>query len=223
MKNKISEKRTGNNSVKTFEMNIERYENWFIKNHFAYKAELKGLKNLLPKGRGVEIGVGTGRFAEPLGIELGVDPSIAMLKIARKRKIIVIGGIGEYLPIADNSFDFSLITTTLCFLKDIVKTLKEIKRILRENGFIILGFVDRESFLGKIYMKKKEKNPFYKSAKFYSAKEVIEKSIKAGFSNPEIKQTLFTFPEKLNCIDDIKDGYGKGGFVIIKMRKNREV
>lgn len=223
MKNKISEKQTGNNSVKTFERNIERYEDWFIKNHFAYSSELKIVKDLLPKGRGVEIGIGTGRFAEPLGIEFGVDPSIAMLEIARKRKISVIGGVGEYLPIADNYFDFVLITTTLCFLNDIVKTLKEIKRILRENGFIILGFIDRESFLGKIYMKKKGENPFYKFAKFYSAKEVIEKLKKAGFSNPEIKQTLFTFPEKLNQIDYIKGGYGEGGFVIIRMRKNREV
>lgn len=39
---------------------------------------------LLPNiGKGVEIGVGTGRFSAPLGIKLGVDPSWEMSKLAR--------------------------------------------------------------------------------------------------------------------------------------------
>jgi ubiquinone/menaquinone biosynthesis C-methylase UbiE len=216
MKNKIK-------GLGAFEEHTERYEEWFEKNRLAYLSELEGVKSLLPEGRGIEIGVGTGRFAKPLGIEFGIDPSIPMLKAARRRKTNVIGGIGEYLPIIDNSFDFALIATTLCFLKDVEKTLKEIKRILREKGYIILAFIDRESFLGNLYKKKKEKNPFYKTAKFYSAGEIIEKLKKAGFSKPKIKQTLFSFPEELKKINDIKDGFGDGGFVIIKMRKNREV
>ena len=216
MKNKIK-------SLEAFEQHTERYEVWFENNRLAYLSELEGVKRLLPAGRGVEIGVGTGRFAERLGIEFGIDPSLSMLKVARKRKIKVIGGIGEYLPITDNSFDFALITTTLCFLQNVEKTLKEIKRILREKGSIILAFIDKKSFLGNLYMKKKEKSPFYKFANFYSAKEVIEKLKKTGFSKPETKQTLFSFPEKLKKIDDIKEGFGNGGFVIIRMRKNREV
>jgi ubiquinone/menaquinone biosynthesis C-methylase UbiE len=224
MTNNIRGKQRNNNSrIDVFKQNIERYENWFSKNRFAYLSELKGIKNLLPEGKGIEIGVGTGRFAGPLEIEFGIDPSLAMLKVARKRKIKVVGGVGEYLPIASNSFDFALITVTLCFLKDIAKTFKETKRILRENGFIILGFIDRESFLGELYLKKKEKNPFYKFANFYSANEVIKKLKKTGFAKPTIRQTLFTLPENLQRIDDIKDSYGKGGFVIIRMIKNREV
>jgi ubiquinone/menaquinone biosynthesis C-methylase UbiE len=224
MKNKIKNKQTKKNSrIEVFELNIERYDNWFNKNRFAYLSELKAIKNLLPIGRGIEIGVGTGRFAEPLGIELGIDPSLAMKKKAKERGVKVIGGVAENLPIISNFFDFALITTTLCFLSDIEKTFKEIKRILKKNGFIILGFIDRESFLGKLYVKKKEESPFYKFTNFYSAKEVIKKLKKIGFSKPTIKQTLFTLPEKLKQIDDIKDSYGKGGFVIIKMRKKLEV
>jgi len=210
-------------SLAAFEKHIERYEEWFDDNKFAYLSELEGVKSLLPEGTGIEIGVGTGRFAKPLGIKFGIDPSLAMLKVAKKRKIKIIGGIGEYLPIKDNSFDFVLITTTLCFLKNVEKTLKEIKRILKKTGVLILAFIDRESFLGKVYQKKKEKNPFYKNANFYSAKEVMEKLEKEGFSNTEIKQTLFSFPEELKKTNDIKNGFGDGGFVIIRMRKNREV
>ncbi|MBN1694458.1 class I SAM-dependent methyltransferase [candidate division WOR-3 bacterium] len=216
MKNRIK-------SLEAFEEHTERYEEWFAKNRFAYLSELEGVKSLLPAGKGIEIGVGTGRFAAPLGIKFGIDPSLSMLKVARERKIKVIGGIGEYLPIIGNSFDYVLITTTLCFLKNVEKTLEEIKRILRKNGVLILAFIDRESFLGKVYQKKKEKNPFYKNANFYSANEVIKKLKKSGFAKPTINQTLFTLPENLQKIDDIKDSYGKGGFVILRMRKNREV
>jgi ubiquinone/menaquinone biosynthesis C-methylase UbiE len=224
MNDKTQKKQTTNNSkIKPFEQYTERYEKWFEENRFAYLSELEGVKSLLPEGRGIEIGVGTGRFAEPLGVEFGIDPSIAMLEKAKKKKIKVIGGIGEDLPIISNSFDFALIITTLCFLSNTERTFKEIKRILRKNGFIILGFIDRESFLGKLYIKKKEKNPFYRFANFYSVKEVIERLKIIGFSKPTIKQTIFTFPEKLKQIDDIKDGYGKGGYVITRMRKKLEV
>jgi ubiquinone/menaquinone biosynthesis C-methylase UbiE len=224
MKNKTQKTyKPMNSKIEAFEQYTERYEEWFEKNRFAYLSELEGVKSLLLEGKGIEIGVGTGRFAEPLEIEFGIDPSLSMLKVARKRKIKVIGGIGEYLPITDNFLDFALITTTLCFLNNLETTFIEIKRILKKRGSIILGFIDKESFLGKLYQKKKEKNPFYKTANFYSVKEVIAKLKRAGFSNPEIKQTLFTSPEKLNQTDDIREGYGEGGFVIIKMRKNREV
>jgi ubiquinone/menaquinone biosynthesis C-methylase UbiE len=215
MKNKIK-------NLRAFEQYTERYEKWFDKNKFAYLSELEGVKSLLSKGRGIEIGVGTGRFAKPLSIEFGVDPSLSMLKRAHLRKIKVFGGVAEDLPVEGGSFDFSLITTTLCFLNDLEKTFKEVKRILKKKGFVILGFIDRESFLGEMYVENKKKNPFYKNAKFYSVTEVIKKLKKVGFSNPQIIQTLFTFPEKLKKIDDIKKGYGEGGFVIIRMRKNRE-
>jgi ubiquinone/menaquinone biosynthesis C-methylase UbiE len=223
VKNKNQKKQKDISNINPFEEYTKKYENWFDHNKFAYLSELEGIKNLIIKGRSIEIGVGTGRFAEPLGIEFGIDPSLTMLKAAQKRKIKVIRGVGEYLPISDDSFDLVLMITTLCFLKNTDQTLKEIKRIIKKNGTIILAFIDRESFLGKIYMKKKEKNPFYKFANFYSVKEVIRKLEKSGFCNPKIRQTLFTLPKKLNQIDYIKDGYGEGGFVIIRMRKNREV
>jgi len=224
MKNKTRGKQARRNfKIGAFEQHIERYENWFSKNRFAYTSELEGIKKMLPRGIGIEIGVGTGRFAQPLSIKFGVDPSLTMLKKAEERGVKVIGGVAEKLPIVSGSFDFALITTTICFVNDIERTFQEAKRILRKKGFIILGFIDRESFLGKTYVKKKENNPFYKFANFYSVEEVIKKLAKTGFSNPEIKQTLFSFPEELKSMDDVKEGYGEGGFVIIRMRKNREV
>jgi len=220
MKNKTRGKQARSNfKIGAFEQHIERYENWFSKNRFAYTSELEGIKKMLPRGIGIEIGVGTGRFAQPLSIKFGVDPSLTMLKKAEEKGVKVIGGVAENLPIVSGSFDFALITTTICFVNDIERTFQEAKRILRKKGFIILGFIDRESFLGKLYMKKKDKNPFYRFADFYSVIEILESLKKTGFSHPEIRQTLFTFPQNLSQTDKIEEGYGKGGFVIIRMEK----
>jgi SAM-dependent methyltransferase len=50
---------------------------------------------------GVEIGVGTGLFAVPLGILIGVEPSPRMAELARYRGIEVLENVAEELPFAD--------------------------------------------------------------------------------------------------------------------------
>jgi len=65
-----------------FNKYTQEYEEWFEKNKFAYLSEIEALKKVIPKGKGLEIGVGTGRFAKPLKIDVGIDPSENMLKIA---------------------------------------------------------------------------------------------------------------------------------------------
>ncbi|MCF8334303.1 MAG: hypothetical protein K9I47_09160, partial [Bacteroidales bacterium] len=62
--------------VKPFEEFPDHYENWFEENQAIYESELQALRTLLPKGKQVvEIGVGSGRFAAPLDIRTGVEPS----------------------------------------------------------------------------------------------------------------------------------------------------
>lgn len=69
-----------------FEESAQEYDEWFERHGFAYQSELAAIKTFIPKeGRGLEIGVGTGRFAVPLGIKVGVEPAKAMAAIARKR------------------------------------------------------------------------------------------------------------------------------------------
>ena len=81
---------------------------------------------MLEDGTGwLEVGLGTGRFAEALGVAEGVDPSAAMLEIAVRRGIHTRCGYGEDLPYPEATFNGILIVATLCFLCDPVKTLKE--------------------------------------------------------------------------------------------------
>ena len=82
-----------------FENYAQKYDEWFDKNKFVYESELQAVKELLPRSEnGVEIGVGSGRFAAPLNIKLGVDPSKELGKIAKKRGINIISGVAESLP-----------------------------------------------------------------------------------------------------------------------------
>jgi len=67
-----------------FDIYTNEYDQWYERNKFVYLSELEALKKVVPKkGKGLEIGVGTGRFAEPLGISYGLDPSEKMLEIAK--------------------------------------------------------------------------------------------------------------------------------------------
>jgi len=148
--------------IEPFEKNVDVYETWCECNRAAYESELGALAALLPKsGDGLEVGVGTGRFSASLGIGTGVDPSLAMGKLASKRGIKLIIGVGENLPCKSNHFDFLILVTTICFLDDVDAALREAYRVLRSRGYILIGFIDRHSFLGKVYEERKDDDVFY--------------------------------------------------------------
>jgi len=160
--------------------------------------------------------VGSGRFAAPLGVKLGVDPSKRMGEIAQKRGIEVIEGIAESLPLSDSQFDFVLMVTTICFLDDIEAALKEANRVLKSGGYLIIGFIDAKSPMGRLYKKHKNESTFYKDATFYSVKELISHMKKAHFRDFCYRQTLFQPSEKLKNIESVKKGYGEGSFVVVR-------
>jgi ubiquinone/menaquinone biosynthesis C-methylase UbiE len=203
-----------------FDKNYKRYDEWYDRNRFVYLSELNVLKKALPKkGKGLEIGVGTGRFASKLGIPYGIDPSANMLKIAWKRGINVQVARGEELPFEDSTFDYVLITITLCFVKDPRKVLVEAKRVLRKQGKIIVGIVDSNSFLGKYYREEKE-SVFYKNARFFGIEELTGLLSALQFNKFSYYQTLYDLPEKIDSVQKIKKGFGEGGFVVIKACKS---
>jgi len=203
-----------------FDQYTQRYEEWFEKNSLAYQSELRAIKELMPSdGTGIEIGVGTGRFAEPLGIEFGVEPSFEMREIALEHGIDVFNGTAEDIPFDDVTFDFALLVTTICFLDNIHAALHETNRVIRSGGYIIVGFIDKNSPLGKKYQEHKNESDFYKDATFYSAEEVSSYLIEAGFTNLTYRQTLFHSTEKLTAIEPVEDGYGQGAFVVVRGEK----
>jgi len=142
-----------------------------------------------------------------------------MGKQAKARGINVIEGIAEDLPVADSSYNFALMVTTICFLHDLKKAFHEAHRIIKPNGSIILGFIDKTSPLGKIYRKYSDKSVFYSHAVFYSAAEVLKKLLTCGFKDFSFYQTLFKPLDQINKIEAVRQGYGEGSFVVITAKK----
>lgn len=200
-----------------FEEHTDRYEAWFESHASAYASELDAVDRLLPAtGRGLEIGVGTGRFAAPLGVPVGVDPAPAMLARARERGVDVVEGIAESLPFRDAAFDAALIVTAICFVDDVDRTLSEAARVLTDDGALVVGYVDRESPLGRRYEAEREANPFYRDATFVSTDDLLERLDAAGFEAYEFAQTIFQWPAEMAQPDPVEPGYGEGSFVVVR-------
>jgi len=201
-----------------FDKYYKKYDAWYDKHTFAFLSELKAIRKVLPRNKkGLEIGVGTGRFASRLKIQYGVDPAENMLKIAKKRGIDVYRTRGERLPFDNSTLDYIAIIITLCFVKNPIKVLIEAKRILKRGGKVIIGIIDKDSFLGKIYQEKK--SLFYKQAHFFGVKEVANLLKMSGFGRISYYQTISKIPDKMNSVERPKKGFGQGGFVVISGKK----
>jgi SAM-dependent methyltransferase len=203
-----------------FEKHPRRYERWFMQHQSAYHSELLVIRALLPwEGLGLEIGVGSGRFAAPLGTRIGIDPSSSMLRYASRRGINSVQAVAECLPFPGGTFDYALVVTTICFVDDPARMLSEAWRVLRPRGSLCIGFIDRETPLGQVYLAQQPRNPFYRVAKFYSAREVQHFLKKAGFSDLVWIQTLFAPLRGTTEIASFRVGCGDGAFVVVRAHK----
>ena len=199
-----------------FDNLVKDYEEWFEKHPEIYKEEIKTIKALLPKGKGLEVGVGTGRFAAPLGIKKGIEPSKKMAEVARARGIEVIEMSAEEMDF-EEEFDFILMVTTICFVDDPLKTIQNCYKALKNGGYLLVAFVDLASPLGKFYEKNKEKSKFYKYAKFFTKDDIIDLMKKAGFKEFECVENLYG--DSLDNLKfEIKNCNG-GAFKVIRGRK----
>jgi ubiquinone/menaquinone biosynthesis C-methylase UbiE len=207
-------------NIHVFEKHAHEYDRWFETHTYAYESEVLAIRSFLPRdGKGLEVGVGTGRFASRVGIKVGVEPAHAMASIARQRGVEVCEARAEALPFGDASFDFVVIVTSLCFLEDPMQALREAKRVIMPGGSIIIGMIDRETPLGGAYERRKQESTFYRNAHFHSVTQVIAWLRTVGFSAIRTCQTLFPFPEEMIAVDTVAEGHGQGGFVVITAQK----
>ena len=207
--------------TRPFDENPDRYERWFDNHPLVYESELEAVRDLLPReGTGLEVGVGTGRFARPFGIAHGVEPSAAMREIARTRGTDAVDGVAEHLPYPDSSFDFVLMVTTICFLDDVGAALAEAFRVIRPGGCMVIGFVDRESEVGRIYLARKDESLFYRDAEFFSVDDVSHSLVEAGFEDLTFRQTIFRSLAEIDQIETPREGHGEGSFVVVRASKS---
>jgi len=197
------------------------YDRWYDeqKGKLIFKSELKAFKKVLPSlpEPWLEIGVGSGRFAQALGIKVGLDPSGELLKMAKGRGIISILGKAEQHIFPAESFGTVFLIMTLCFLDNPGIVLSEIQGILKPNGKLAVGFVPAESKWGTFYKQKKQAgHTFYKSAKFYTYVELQSLLEQTGLAIESVVSTLFQKPSDPGAIETPVYYYDKtAGFLVV--------
>ena len=138
----------------------------------------------------MEVGVGTGRFAAPSGINFGIEPREKMAELARKRGIEVVGISAEEMNFKEE-FDFILMVTTICFVDNPLKTIENCYKALKKGGYFLVAFVDLDSSLGKFYEKNKAKSKFYKYATFFTKEDIINLMKKVDFRDFQCRENLY--------------------------------
>lgn len=203
-----------------FDQNATRYDDWYIKNKVLFECEAKVMRALDLQGRGLSVGVGTGILDSQVQIEIGIEPALGMLKFASARGINPIQAVSENIPFKDESFDFLLMTLTLCFLDSPKKAIRELYRVLRFGGELAICIVTKDSAWGKEYIKKAEKGHiFYSLAHFYSLSEIRELLEDYSFKITVLKSTLSFPPTAIPKLEEPSEKYEGRGFVCIKAVK----
>lgn len=215
---KISVHHNWQQAAHVFQERADEYDNWFD-NSLLFETELAALQQIaspLP-GPKLEIGAGPGRFAEQLGVTVGIDPAPAALQRGLKRGIIGVAAIGEQLPLKSEAVGTLFLLFTLCFLGDPGRVLDECRRVLKSDGRLVIGQIQAHSHWGQQLENKKQKgNPYYKHAHFYTIEDTLTMLQQADFSLLESHSTLMEPPGSAERLEVAQQGINEqAGFCVL--------
>jgi len=158
-------------------MNPGEYEAWYETARGSWIAgrEFGLMRRLLDAPVGatlLDVGCGTGHFSRRFaaaGLRVaGLDPDPAMLEHARSLGggVSYLPGTGTGLSFGDNAYDFVTAVTSLCFIADPERALREMWRVARRA--VLLGLLNRCSLL---YRRKRDRGA-YRGARWDTSAEV---------------------------------------------------
>lgn len=207
-----------------FNERAKEYDSWYD-DSLLFDIELAAIRELLtgaPAPR-IEFGIGPGRFAQRLNIDIGMDPAPKALQIARHRGIACIAGVGEQLPLAKHSIGTGCLFFTLCFLVDPLLVFKEIYRVVQKDGLLLVGLIPADSAWGNVLRKKKEQqHPYYRYADFRTVNQTLQFMEQSGFFLFQARSTLYQPPEALTDFELPQAGIDEqAGFCILAAKKRK--
>jgi SAM-dependent methyltransferase len=155
-------------------------------------------------GRDVlDIGCGDGLFAAALAdagaCVTGIDPDAAMLRAAAPRRagrdLHLVRGRIEALPFPDASFDLVTAVTVLCFVRDEATAWREMARVLRPGGRLVIGELGRWSLWA---LRRRIRgwlgSPLWRGAAFHSAGQLRRAAEAAGLAVEAVRGAVFHPP-----------------------------
>lgn len=211
-----------NTAAAAFDARAQDYDRWFDDHADLYRAELTAVAELLAPiqatagtgAEGLEIGVGTGRFAAPLGISHGLEPAPRMAELARARGIEVVAGVAEDLPFDTARFAYTAFLTSLCFVTDPDRALREAHRVTAEGGAILVAYLNRASPPGQDLAARQAEDPYYAHAHLMTTHELEALLRAAGFA-PEDSRQVLAGPDGVPVV---RSGAEDGLFCVLRAR-----
>jgi 2-polyprenyl-3-methyl-5-hydroxy-6-metoxy-1,4-benzoquinol methylase len=164
----------------------------------------------------LDAGTGDGTYAieaAARGAEVtGLDTDPGMLAAAKERareravQPRFVEGRIEALPFADASFDVVLAVAVLCFIADPVQAVRELARVLRPGGTLVVGDLARYSLWA---IRRRVRgwlgSPTWRSAHFRSRGELRRAMAAAGLQVVAIRGGVY-FPHS-NCAAQVLAGF----------------
>ncbi len=193
-----------NGSVFNFDSIARHYEAWYADpvGRTCDRMEKCAMERLLPPAADgatlLEVGSGTGHwsawFAEKGYRVTGIDISKEMMSVAAEKNIPGARFIhGDILDVEiPETFDVAAAVTSLEFIPDPVKALERMRGALNPGGHIIIGALNRRSWLGLVRKFRGAKDPVFHQARFFTTGEI--RAMLSLYGTPVVRGSTFAFP-----------------------------
>ncbi len=220
-----------------FDKKAKYYDAWYESKigSFADKVETELAFRLFEPKNGMkvlDVGCGTGLFSiklAGLGCKVtGIDISKQMIDIAKRKAVERNLSIDFYqmdvneLNFEEESFDAVFSMATLEFIENTQKAYNQMYKVLKKDGPLLIGSINKDSKWAKMYMSKTiNQNSIFKHANFRSIKDIEDLDRKNVVTS---RECLFIPPD--TTLDNINMEMEKkmaitesGGFFCVLFRK----
>ena len=219
----------------------EKYEEWFGRNGNIFESEALAIESLIPSdidmSDSLDVGCGTGLFTVRLGIRHGVEASKQMARLCRAKGVDVMIVSADDMPYDDEQFSIAFLLGVLCYInKDHrLSLLKEIYRVLKPMGYVVVAFLQRSVGFADLYERAVSQGrypadevpetpypiEFIKEIPgFLSYDEVVDLLHLSGFTDLYTVKTLTRAPKYANkALEMPSPGYEGGSWVVVRGRK----
>jgi SAM-dependent methyltransferase len=126
--------------------------------HLLRRAQLPIMDRLRRVGRDarvLDVGCADGRMARHLAVQAGVviacEPSASVRAVRRRPNLIPVRADGNALPFAGEAFDTVVLSSVIQMMPDASGILREVRRVLKPDGRIVLTCPVGYRFLGHLF------------------------------------------------------------------------